>query len=89
MKKLTVEALEAVLGEMRKDPLAEWMRSQGYDPDKGALMVIPDRFLRLFERNGHGGLSVPSYIRFCAEGDHVMLVPEAETVRPWPVEVQS
>ena len=81
MKKLTVNAVEALLKEIRKDPLADWMRSKGEDPDKGALMVIPDRMRSWFEREDRPW-SVPEYVRFSAEGDYILLVPEAETVRP-------
>lgn len=33
-----IERVKALLGP---DPLAEWMRAQGFDPDKGAVLFVP------------------------------------------------
>jgi hypothetical protein len=41
-----------------KDPLAEYMREKGFDPDKGDMIVLPENMRNIFD-----GLPLPSYAR--------------------------
>jgi len=62
--KLTVEMLFASMKAVEEllkqpDPLATWMREEGFDPDRGGILVIPESM-----RNDLFPLFPPKYVRF-------------------------
>lgn len=38
---LTLEKLREVIDSIPKDPLAEWMKAEGFDPKKGGKLYLP------------------------------------------------
>lgn len=60
METLTIEKLNEAMALIEKDPLAEYMRSKGFDPDKGCLFLIPGP---QFEDIDWGPLGAPMYVR--------------------------
>ncbi|MCP4991004.1 MAG: hypothetical protein GY928_34640 [Colwellia sp.] len=49
-----------LLGDIPKDPFVEYMRKNGFDPDKGDYLVIPEKIAR--EVFG-GYYSIPAYVK--------------------------
>lgn len=52
----------------RKEPIAEWMRSQGFDPDEGCTLVLPAAMFRL------AGAFPPDYVLLSQLVDAPLLV---------------
>lgn len=67
---LTYEKLMEVLASVPRDPLADMMREQGFDPDAGGYLILPIEF-----QCAAWGLSgPPTYIRFSYLADAAYLV---------------
>ena len=39
---VTIDQLLDALDSMPKDPIAEWMKAEGFDPGKGCKLVLPE-----------------------------------------------
>lgn len=40
-KHVDINEMARVMGSIPPDPLASWMRKQGFDPSKGAILILP------------------------------------------------
>ena len=58
LKKLFKEAEEL----QKKDPIYKFMKESGFDPDKGDLLIIPEKYKQLFGLREHPLVRVSSYI---------------------------
>ena len=67
-KTLDLAAIEALLDSIPPDPLATWMRQQGFDPNKGGVLVLPP------EMAVHLGPFTPHYIKLSKLTDVPVLV---------------
>ncbi len=54
-RKTLKEAMEMI--KSFEDPLFEWMKAKGYDPDKGGRIIINTDMANTF-----GGLPMPDYV---------------------------
>lgn len=60
---VTIAAIKAAterIAELQHDPLKTWMRMQGYDPDKGCFLALPDTA----EYRDRVGPFRPNYVAF-------------------------
>lgn len=58
---ITREEIAAAVNRLEEigDPIARYMRRAGFDPDHGAILVVPTRLWSLMRQIG----PVPSYVR--------------------------
>jgi hypothetical protein len=74
---MTIDKLLAAFDAMPKDPLAEMMKSKGFDPAKGCKMILPASL------KGKLGVFPPSYVSFSGlVSDPVLFDPKAVASKP-------
>jgi hypothetical protein len=80
-KPLSFDALKEAIVAMPKDPLAEWMRDKGFNPNNGCKLILPE-----FMRDVAGKLP-PDYMLFSEYVDSPLLVdPSGEADRKRKIE---
>jgi hypothetical protein len=55
---LTMEQLQAMLAAIPPDPLKQFVLDHGFDPDTGAILVLPEEFREM------AGRFPPEFVRF-------------------------
>lgn len=61
---MSLDDMVGLLAKIPPEPIGEWMRSQGFDPEAGCMLVLPAR-LRF--------VHPPRYVRFSIFIEHPIL----------------
>ncbi|WP_159271999.1 hypothetical protein [Variovorax boronicumulans] len=69
---MSIEEMVEVLKKIPPEPIGEWMRSQGFDPEAGCMLVLPVRLKFVHP---------PRYVRFSAFIDHPLLFRDFDLTR--------
>lgn len=72
---LDIAAVVAMLDKIPPDPLASWMRQQGFDPNRGGILVLPP------EMATHLGPFLPRYVKLSKLTDVPVLVWSPDVLR--------
>jgi hypothetical protein len=82
MSPVTFDQLLDALESMPKDPIAEWMKDNGFDPDKGCKLVLPASM------RSEMGLMAANYMMFSMLVSKPMMM-NPNWVEPKPVDFYS
>jgi hypothetical protein len=73
--------LDAILEAMRlipPDPLADWMRSEGFDPKDGYKLILPSDMVLDW-----GAFGPPSYVRVSTQVEEPMIIKVSNAMLNW------
>src|SRR4051812_7910622 len=73
---LSFEALKALVDDMTRDPLADWMREKGFDPAAGCKLILPAQMRREY------GACAPFYVDFSPFARDAVLINPHWQPRP-------